>query len=357
MSLKGKWFFGSLIFYFHSLAQTTGSHFFEYSSAGVQYYLGTGIGNAYKSIRDSRPYSTEIYYQRQINVSPVWNGAKRLPQWGVGLSNIHSGSQYVGTIVSFYPYLRFPLITAGIFQSDFRLGFGVGWVQKPYDKLTNPKNQLLSQKVNTHTNLSWQGAFRLSSHSFINTGVSFYHLSNAKTRLPNLGINIPFISVGYRYAFHGETKKPQRVFDTLNKKLFVNVFLSGGVKQMQAPDSSYYFVQLLTGEIGKQISYSSTLALGLFVTHDHSVKTDALVKQLRSIKTSQAGVYGSYEYTMGRLSIPIQLGVFVYNSNSSLAESIGFRYKFNHNFIAALMLKAHGRKADLMHAGIGYQFR
>jgi hypothetical protein len=125
---------------------------------------------------------------------------------------------------------------------------------------------------------------------------------------------------------------------------------------MQVPDSSYYFVKLLTGEISKQISYSSILSVGMFITDDASVKTDPLVKHLGGIKTSQVALYGSYQYNLGRMMIPVQFGVFVYNSNSSLLESVGLRYKLSHNWIAELMLKAHGHKADLMHVGIGYTF-
>lgn len=347
--------FFALVFFVRANAQK--NNFFNYSSIGAQYYVGTSIGNTFNRIRDSRPFSGEIYYQRQINPSPSWNNTKRLPQWGVGLSATQSGSEYVGAIVALYPYIKCPLFTAGALESNFRLGFGVGWVQRPYDKTTNPENLLLSQKISTHANVSWQNEIRLSPRHLINTAISFYHLSNAKTSLPNLGINIPSVSIGYRYAFNGEAKKPAPVHDTLSKKIFYKVFLSAGVKQMQVPDSSYYFVKILAGEISKQVSYSSILSVGALITFDASVKTDPLVKQLGSIQTSQAALYGSYEYNFGRLSIPVQLGIFIYNSNSKLLESVGLRYKFSRNWMAQFLLKAHGNKADLMHFGIGYAFR
>jgi len=355
MSRKPGLFFLLLIFSFTVHAQS--NSFFHYSSIGGQYYLGTSIGNTFNRIRDSRPYSGEIYYQRQTNPGATWNAAKRLPQWGVALSATHSGSKYVGNIVCLYPYMKVPLFTAGFLESNLRFGFGAGWVQKPYDKLSNPEDLLLSQKISTHANISWQNEFHLSSRHFINTAITFYHLSNAKTSLPNLGINIPSISIGYRYAFNGESKKPMVVHDSLNKRIFYKVFLTGGVKQMQVPDSSYYFVNLLTGELSKQVSYSSILSIGMFITHDASVKTDPLVKHLGSINSSQVALYGSYEYNFGRVIIPVQFGVFVYNSNSSLLESVGLRYKLSHNWMAELMLKAHGHKADLMHIGVGYAFR
>jgi hypothetical protein len=339
-------------------AQDTTKGFFKYSSIGLQYYAGTSIGITYNRIRDSRPFTGEIYYQRQMNPTQTWNDTKRLPQWGVGLSATHSGSKYVGTIVCLYPFVKLPLITTRVLQSNFRIGFGAGWIQKPYDKVTNPEDLLLGQKVSTHANIQWQNEFRLNSNHFINTAVTFYHVSNAKTSLPNLGINIPSLSIGYRYAFNGETKSPVSPQDKFDgKKTFYKVFLTAGVKQMQVPDSSYYFVKVLTGELSKQVSYSSILSIGMFITHDASVKTDTLVKHLGPIKTSQVALYGSYEYNLGRLIIPVQFGIFLYNSNSTLLESIGVRYKFSDRWMGQLLLKSHGHKADLMHVGIGYLIR
>ena len=357
MSRKLILFFPAFIFFIAANAQDTLNGFFNYSSIGIQYYEGTSIGNTFNRIRDSRPFSGEIYYQRQTNPGPTWNNTKRLPQWGVALSATHSGSKYVGAIVCLYPYMKFPLLTAGAFRSNLRVGFGIGWIQKTYDKIRNPENLLLSQKISSHANISWKNEIRLSSHHFINTAITFYHLSNAKTSLPNLGINIPTLSIGYRYAFNGEAKKPVISYDTVNKKIFYKVFLSGGVKQMQVPDSSYYFVKLLTGEISKQVSYSSILSVGMFITHDASVRTDTLVKDLGSVKTSQVALYASYEYNFGRVLIPVQFGIFLYNSNSKLLESVGLRYKITNNWMAQVLLKAHGHKADLMHLGVGYVFR
>lgn len=342
---------------FISYAQD-GNDFFGYSSIGVQYHRGSGIGNTFKQISNSNPFSAELFFQKQTNVSPTWNSTKRSPQWGIGISATNSGSeQHVGTIVCAYPYLSLPLFTAGPLQGNARFGLGLGWVEKPYNRETNSENHLLSQKINAHANLSFQNELALSPQHFIYAAVNFYHVSNGKTSLPNLGINIPSVSVGYRYAFNGETKKPVLRRDSLEKGLFYRVLLSAGAKKMHESDSSYYFVKLLGTEIVKQISHSSTLAAGIFITHDASLKADPLVKKLRSISTSQAGVYASYEYNFGRFTIPVQLGLFFYNSNSRFVESVGFRYKISEKWLAQFLLKSHHHRADVMHFGVGYQIR
>ena len=143
MTRKLKLFLFGLVFYGAVHAQDTTNGFFKYASLGVQFYAGTTIGITYNRIKDSRPYTTEIYYQRQINPGPNWNNTKRLPQFGMGLSLTNSGARAVGSIICVYPYVKLPLYTLGALEGNLRLGFGLIWVEKPYNKITNPEDLLL----------------------------------------------------------------------------------------------------------------------------------------------------------------------------------------------------------------------
>jgi len=57
------------------------------------------------------------------------------------------------------------------------------------------------------------------------------------------------------------------------------------------------------------------------------------------------------------LSIPIQLGAYLYNKYqiSEVYQVIGLRYRFLPHWIAGLQLKAHLGKADYIQYGIGYK--
>ncbi|RYY18832.1 MAG: hypothetical protein EOO04_23165 [Chitinophagaceae bacterium] len=71
----------------------------------------------------------------------------------------------------------------------------------------------------------------------------------------------------------------------------------------------------------------------------------------------QASVYAGYEHVVGRLSIPVQLGLYFYNnySISSIYQMIGLRYKISQRWTAAVQLKAHFGKADYIQYGVGYK--
>ena len=75
-----------------------------------------------------------------------------------------------------------------------------------------------------------------------------------------------------------------------------------------------------------------------------------------STNTLQAGIFGAYEHYFGRLSIPLQLGAYVYNQGKSplLFQQIGMRYQLNNKLNTELHVKTHLGKADFIHAGIGY---
>jgi hypothetical protein len=72
----------------------------------------------------------------------------------------------------------------------------------------------------------------------------------------------------------------------------------------------------------------------------------------------QAGIYAAYEHNLGRISIPLQLGAYVYNQYSinPLFQVIGVRYAINKHWKASFQLKTHLGKADHIDWGIGYRF-
>ena len=103
----------ALILVFTAHAQE--KSFFDFSSMGLQYYLGTSIGITYNRIRDARPFICEMYYQQQTNPSPTWNNTKRLPQWGLGAAKGRRQSK------RFTPYVRQHLPGALTLRFLFRL--------------------------------------------------------------------------------------------------------------------------------------------------------------------------------------------------------------------------------------------
>src|SRR5688572_9095898 len=186
-------------FFFISTAQES---FFRSTSFGAQAHYGSFITILPKAqyLRDSYSYFGEISFQR--NYKKLWPLDSQFVQWGGGIFLGNTGSkQYVGNMTGAFSFINLPLLNKKNFLSKLRIAGGIGWIEKPYNKNTNHKNVLLGTALNAYMNFVWQNEFKLTPKTFVNIGFSFSHLSNGSNTSPNLGLNIPAISIGMRYAY------------------------------------------------------------------------------------------------------------------------------------------------------------
>ncbi|MGV3657244.1 MAG: acyloxyacyl hydrolase, partial [Chitinophagaceae bacterium] len=238
-------------------------------------------------------------------------------------------------------------------------GMGLGWVQKPYDKATNHKNVLIGSPVNGYVGFLWQNELRVAPRLFVNAGLSFTHLSNGGSTLPNLGLNIPALSLGIRYGA-GEAFATKTLPPFEKEKMRFALFASAGAKQAPWVESSRYLVNTVSLEAGKKIGYSSLLSAGAVVFYDRSLQVHpaGIPSLKRSGNFLQAGVFAAYEHLFGKVSVPLQLGAYVYNKDLSpqLFQNLGLRYRFATHWSGQLILKTHMGQADHIHFGLGYHF-
>jgi len=311
-------------------------------------------------LRDSYTCFGEINFQRSYKKQ--WPDDSQLVEWGGGIFFGNTGSrQYVGNMAGIFSFVNLPLYTKRNFTSKLRLGGGVGWVEKPYNKNTNHKNVLLGTAINAYLNFVWQNEIKISRKAFLNLGFSFSHLSNGSTTLPNLGLNVPAFSIGFRYQPNNELISSHIINDSFYKKKALNFYTSAGIKQHPWIGSKRYVVNVLSGELTKQISRKHQYGGGIVLFYDRSleVNPETITSDKREHNNLQAGLFAAYEYSVGRLSLPLQFGIYVYNHDvySPIFQQAGLRYQFSKRMSAQLLLKAYGGKADVFHIGIGYKIK
>lgn len=281
--------------------------------------------------------------------------------------NGNTGSrQFVGRMTALYAYLNLPVIRAGNYQANFLIGTGPAIVSKPFNIHTNPKNTLIGTPLNAFINMGFQNEFRISKRLTGTAGLHFLHLSNGGTTLPNLGINTPSIVAGLRYAFGIPDTIPGIsgegiVAQLRSNRIRFNLFTSISIKQAPWIGGNHYLINVLQAEavFHRKVNYS--YGLGLMVTYNRSLDFFPLENpsyETRGQKKLQLGTYAHYEHFFGRLSVPLQLGVYVYNRAKSpfLFQQFGMRYRFYKRISAELLLKSHMGQADFIHTGIGYTF-
>jgi hypothetical protein len=238
---------------------------------------------------------------------------------------------------------------------------GGGWVEKPYDVNDNHKNVLLGSHFNIFIDLMWKNELKLSDHLALNAGLSFSHLSNASIKLPNLGINTTAISAGVIYAFSPKEQRPVINKDSAYKKVSYKIRLSFGMKQTPWIESNRY--ETVTGqfEVVKNHKGNFNYGAGIAVFYDPSLPHMYLDPVITVGDPYEhminAGPYITYEKLVGRLSIPLQLGIYAVDDYLGLLfQNIGFRYRLSRHWSAGGYLKTHWGKADFIHAGLDYIF-
>lgn len=337
---------------------------FKNPSLAARFFYGSFLTRLPKAayLRDSYSYFGELSVEQQTDGRYAWQVANGLPQIGVAVHFGNTGSkQYMGNMAALFPFVNWRLYQTKNFRSGVRAGAGLGWVQKPYNRLTNHKQVLIGSHTNAYINFLWENEIKLFSNLHINAAISFSHLSNGSSTLPNLGLNIPSLSIGLRYNIVKDSILQKWKQDTAIKYNALAVYTSLGLKQAPWIGSKRYVVNTLQLEWSRTLHRSGRYSVGaaLFYNPSLEINPAGILDQKQRGKNLQAGIFVGYEHLLGRLSVPLQVGVYVYNHNSYplLFQELGLRYRINPHWTAQLAMKAHTGRADFIHVGIGYRLK
>jgi hypothetical protein len=325
---------------------------------------GFFIANQPKSqyLRSSHADFGELVLTAQTTGNKQWQVENYYPRIGIAILYGSPGSdQYLGKLTAIYPFVNFPLIRSHSFYTGFRLGLGAGWIQKPYDKYTNYKNLMISTHINACISMMMQSELFLCDRISVQAAISFTHLSNGSVKVPNLGLNMPAVSAGLRYLFNPSPALVNKTKISFKKKWNHYVYALAAAKQTYPLESSTYMVAILNMESLRAFSRTGRFGAGVYIAYDKSLskeQKDAPTYAFdKSLPQVQASIYGCYEHVIGKLSIPLQAGVYVYNQYqiNPLYQTIGVRYRFTPKMNVVLQLKTHFGKADYIQWGLGYK--
>jgi hypothetical protein len=314
-------------------------------------------------VMDSRPLLGEIDVSLQTNGRKIWQQLNGYPVIGLGiLFGKSGGDKYIGNIGALLPFINFPFYKSTRFEMNCKFGLGAGWVQKPFNVETNYKDFVIGSHLNACINLQVLTGLQIEKHTLVHIGFSFTHFSNGSVKLPNLGLNTPALTAGLEYSFNGPTKMMKRPIPLLKKKWSYYLFTLVALKQSTPLESPVRFVNLASFEMTKDFSYTGRYGAGITLTYDRALSSEVPNSPTFAFDESklklEASIYGAYEYVIGNLSIPVQLGFYLYNNYrfSEIYENIGIKYRLSSHWITTVLLKAHLGNGDFIQWGIGYKF-
>jgi hypothetical protein len=294
--------------------------------------------------------------------SKVWHQLYHRPNVGFSIfytnigKNIYTGSAAAGLAFIQFPYARFKRS-----QFNFKLALGPGWVEKKFDRMNNYKNLVTGTHLNAAIQLTQSYEIELTPKQHISMGVCLTHFSNGAYKLPNLGINLAGIQVGYQYKFNDINKPLMDTVKFARKMKYVFAY-SCGLKQVYPVQGKQYFLSNFSATIFN--NYKEKGSVGLLFD---LFKDDSVINQMKfdtdstnNNKTNlQVGIGGVYEIAIDRFTIPLAAGFYVYNNYKVLPVmylKFALNYYITKQIHVSFNLKSHYAKADYFSYGLGYRF-
>lgn len=289
----------------------------------------------------------------------------------VGISYWYSdlgNSEYIGKANALFPYINFPLTHRDKYEINFRLGGGLGYLTKHFDRLTNYKYLAIGSHVNAAVNLMFEVRYKPLPRTQVSLGIALMHFSNGSLKTPNYGINIP--SANLAIAYHltkANTYINRKMLPELTKFEFdgrKNIELdfvgAFGMKDISEYGRRYY-IYTLSGNAFKSVSYKSKVGAGFDLFYDESDLRKAELEQIELERNSQVikpGVNFGYQLNLSRTSFTYNLGFYLGGKMARAGSSyhkIGMRVMLSRSIFASLALKTHFARADYIGIGLGYK--
>ena len=346
------------------LIYTTGfsQGFWKNAEIGIQGNYGSFFTSSSKAdlVKDSYTFFGEISMSKPVRNFPLPQKTYPL-QWGTAIYFGSTGSkQYIGKMGGAYGFLDFGIIGSKLTSLRMRTGLGLGFVEFPYDIETNHKNVVIGSKANLFIHAALKNVWHINPKWNLNLGLSLSHLSNATTKLPNLGLNIPAFTAGISTYIKQAGFETNSYRDSFRKKWNTIVQLTAGIKQVPWVNSDRYGQLILSSEFLYQPNRYGRFGGGLALTYDPSqdnLFVDSIITVgIKNYPVTNLALFASYEIILGRVSIPVQLGTALLETKNRIFQNYGIRYRASGNFSLAGYLRTHGGTADFLHGGISYHF-
>jgi hypothetical protein len=304
--------------------------------------------------------SLELNFTQTTTKRKGWEELYSFPEIGLGYQYFNLGNpQELGSAQGLFGLIKFKLINHKTNFLKTHLGFGVGYVSKPFNVEDNYKNLLVGSHINATITTGIEYQIRLSKKSEIISGINLTHYSNGGSNVPNMGINLAMLNIGLIYHLN-EIHPIEKDTVNIDRSKSFEVLLAGGVTQIYPPNSPKYGVGILTTDYLWPLKKKSVFTVGAdaFLDKSHkafllqdSIITDGVDGFLRW------GIHVGYGLRVGKCTGILQTGYYLFNPNkidASIYNTLSFRYHINEQWFVCFNLKSHFARADYFQYGIGY---
>jgi hypothetical protein len=231
-----------------------------------------------------------------------------------------------------------------------RAQMGLTYLNRLYDPVTNPYNDRFSMPISSMIGVSGQSYYRLSDHLTLNVSAHYNHISNAGTRLPNQGVNLPSLSAGITYVPKPAKFNQLQLFHPapLTHRAFLRALLVTSVRVLPRTTSEPEMALPLYGTKlvgGFRISRKHALSTGVELIDDHYFKEQLNRWGALGADNRQVTVLAGYEFWQGRYTFTAHMGWNVVRPagyKPATYQKYGLLYQFPVGLTLGFDVKTYG---------------
>ncbi len=338
--------------------------FYAQMEWGLDYRQKIGFLAAHRGVMahipQHRANAGELTFFVHTKGKKAWHKACGFPTVGATIFGGSVGNnEILGTYWGSYGFIEFPFVHAPHYRFLGKLGAGMGFGTKVFDQETNPKNTAMSTHLNALLCVGIRNEWTFDRNQ-ISLGLDMTHFSNGASKVPNLGVNLPYLSLGYgrvlQHAFKDSVTQPYK--NQFEKWLFSLNFI-GSMKEIFPTNGKKYPVLALSASA----RYFARPKVGFEGAFD-IISKQAIIGYKPEIEKSQwdllqMGVFAGYLVPLDQFHFVIGMGLYLkdkYRPEDFVYHRIGIRYSFTNGLNTQVVLKSHWARADYIEWGLGYTF-
>ena len=215
-------------------------------------YLDSGthwdkFGGAY-------PAGVHLGFELPSQQQRPWQQYLNNATFGVGLSWLDLGHKMLGHSIAAYPYVLLNAIDADYLQMRVKVAGGLAYVtehwytqedQNPGHYYEPTVNTVFGCYLNVYLNAGVQLNVPITKYLALGTEFGYFHMSNGRTSMPNIGANAIYGSVGVTATFNSEAKKKPVQFPDLPYGWALNITGAAGAQKPAIEDTHRYLISSL----------------------------------------------------------------------------------------------------------------
>ncbi len=311
------------------------------------------------------PTGFVLSYNRKTYGFNEWERRYNYPDWGFSLTYQDMKNEHLGENIGLYGHFNFYFLNRNLV---FRIGQGIAYANKPYDKTNNFINNAYGSHLLSTTYLKFD---YIKENLFkglgLNAGFTIIHYSNANVKAPNNSTNTFAFSAGLNYLFDAEEFPdyiPEGERTKYSEQFKYNFVFRSGINESDVNGSGRFPFYVFTAFVDKRINHKSTFLLGteLFVSNflKEYIKHQSIAFPENGIEADtdfkRVGIFAGHELRFNKVAFITHLGYYVYwpvEFENRLYNRLGLKRYFSDTLFGVINVHSHGAKAEAVEFGIG----